>query len=373
VQEPQHAVAVVGGATVGADVAGRLAARGVLVVVFEQHPRPYGQVEDRLPRWHVKLRRKEYETIDAKLDRPGVHFVPRTKIGRDIPFDDLMRDWGFSAVVQAHGGWRERPLDVPDAGRFVGHGLLYHHDVIQWFNHFQERGYAGPHCQIVDGAIVVGGGCASVDAVKVLQIELVREALAERGIDEDALDIEAKGIPDVLEEHGLGWDDLELAGTTLYYRRRVEDMPLAEIPEDVDPEQRYRYETTRRRVLEKAMQKYCFQVRPQRAPVAVLHEGERLVGLRFQRVHVENGTAIPVAGAFDDVRAPLVVSSIGRIPESPSGLAASDVLDHHLDEPPLAPERVEHLLALVRARQAAVGYTMSYKEWLARVTRAELE
>jgi ferredoxin--NADP+ reductase len=348
-----------------------LAARGVLVVVFEQHSRPYGTVEDRLPRWHVKLRRKEHETIDAKLDRPGVHFVPQTKIGRDIPFDDLVREWGFSAVVRAYGGWRDRPLDVPDAERFVGHGLVYHRDVIRWFNHSQERGYAGPQCQIVDGAIVVGGGCGSVDVVKVLQIELVRDALAERGVDEDALDVEAKGIPDVLEEHGLGWDDLGLAGTTLYYRRRIEDMPLAEIPENVDAEQRYRYGTTRRRLLEKAMQKYCFQVRSQRVPVAVLHEGERLVGLRFQRTHVENGPATPVAGAFDDVRAPLVVCSVGRLLEPPRGLETSDVLDRHLDEPPLAPERIERLLALVRARQAAVGYTMPYREWLVQVTRAD--
>jgi NADPH-dependent glutamate synthase beta subunit-like oxidoreductase len=50
---PQHAVAVVGGATAGAEAAGMLAARGVTVVVFEQNPRPYGKIEDGLPRWHV--------------------------------------------------------------------------------------------------------------------------------------------------------------------------------------------------------------------------------------------------------------------------------------------------------------------------------
>ena len=73
-----HLVAVIGGATAGAEVAGRLAERGVRVVVFEMNPRPFGKIEDGLPRWHVGLRQKEYETIREKLSRPGVEFVPNT-------------------------------------------------------------------------------------------------------------------------------------------------------------------------------------------------------------------------------------------------------------------------------------------------------
>src|SRR5215467_6952034 len=82
----RHVVAVVGGATAGAEAAAMLADRGVVVVVFDQNARPYGKIEDGLPRWHVKLRRKEYETINDKLSRPGVYFVPCTKVGRDIDF-----------------------------------------------------------------------------------------------------------------------------------------------------------------------------------------------------------------------------------------------------------------------------------------------
>ena len=55
-----------------------LVERGIEVAVFEQNPRPYGKIEDGLPRWHVHLRKKEYETIGAKLSRKGVHFVPNT-------------------------------------------------------------------------------------------------------------------------------------------------------------------------------------------------------------------------------------------------------------------------------------------------------
>ncbi len=297
-----------------------LADRGVVAVVFEQNPRPYGKIEDGLPRWHVKLRRKEYETINDKLSRPDVHFVPCTKIGRDLDFPTLVSEWGFSAVLLAHGAWRDRPLQVPHADDYLGKGLIYQNPFIYWFNHFTERGYDGPQYEVADGALVVGGGLASIDVLKVLQIETARAALAERGIDENMLKLEQEGIPAVLDEHGFSWDDLGLRGATLVYRRRIEDMPLAEMPDGADESRRQKVETTRRRILEKAMQKYLFTVMPLRLPVAVLAEGERLAGLRLQRTRLEGGQAVPVEGAFEDVPAPLVVSSIGSVPEPMEGV-----------------------------------------------------
>jgi len=317
---PKHVVAVVGGATAGAEAAAMLAQRGVLVVVFEQNPRPYGKIEDGLPRWHVKLRRKEYETINDKLSRPGVYFVPCTKIGRDIDFPALVSEWGFSAVLLAHGAWRDRPLPVQGADAYLGKGLVYQNPFIYWFNHFTERGYDGPQYEVADGALVIGGGLASIDVLKVLQIETVRAALAERGIDEDMLKLEQEGIPAVLDEYGIRWDDLGLRGATLVYRRRIEDMPLAEMPDDADDARRQKFEGTRRRILEKAMQKYLFTVMPLRLPVGLLTKDDRLVGLRLQRTRLEGGQAVPVEGAFEEVRTPLVVSSIGSVPEPMEGV-----------------------------------------------------
>jgi len=443
-------VAVVGGATAGAEAAGALAARGITAVVFEQNPRPYGKIEDGLPRWHVKLRKKEYETINARLDRPGVHFVPNTKVGRDLEFDELAKSWGFSAVVLAHGAWRDRPLPVEGADRYLGKGLVYQNPFIYWFNHFTERGYEGPHYDVVDGAIVVGGGLASIDVMKVLQLELARRALAEQGIDEEMERLETDGIPAVLAEHGLTWEKLGLQGATLYYRRRIEDMPLTDIPEGTDPAKAQKLEATRRKILEKAMQKYCFAVEPLRVPVGLIVEDGRLAGLRFQRTKVEQGKAVPIDGAFEDVHAPLVVSSIGSVPEPMAGITMRNELYQWADAQlgrlagydtvfsvgnvvtgkgniiasrkhsvavsahvierflglgngkhageealvaagdaaidaasdriaaavrhgrPLAPADVDALLARVRARQEAVGYTGSYRDWLVQVTPPDL-
>ena len=56
--------------------------RGALVIVFEQNPRPYGKIEDGLPRWHVKQRKDEYEEINKRLDDPNILYLPLTRMGR---------------------------------------------------------------------------------------------------------------------------------------------------------------------------------------------------------------------------------------------------------------------------------------------------
>jgi NADPH-dependent glutamate synthase beta subunit-like oxidoreductase len=314
--EPCH---VVGGATAGAEVAGRLAERGAQAVVFEQNPRPYGKIEDGLPRWHEALRKKEYQTIGEKLARPGVHFVPRTRIGRDVGFAELARDWGFSAVVLACGAWRDRPLPIEGADAYLGRGLVYQNPFIIWFNHANEAAYDGPRFEPADGVLVVGGGLASIDVVKVLMLETTRARLAARGIEVPMLELEVKGIPKILAGHGLRFEDLGLEGCTLFYRRRVEDMPLMEAPEDATPERMEKVRKGRARILEKAMEKYRFRVEPLAAPEALLVEGGRLVGLRFRRTRMEGGRPVPTDESFER-RGPYVISSIGSIPEPLAGI-----------------------------------------------------
>ena len=115
----QHFVAIVGGAVAGSVAAEILADRGIRVAVFEQNKRPYGKIEDGLPRWHVEQRKQEYALIDARLKKPGVFFVPAVKLGRDLEFQDLCDNWGFSAVILANGAWRDRDLGVPGSEQFI--------------------------------------------------------------------------------------------------------------------------------------------------------------------------------------------------------------------------------------------------------------
>jgi hypothetical protein len=124
----------------------------------------------------------------------------------------------------------------------------------------------------------------------------------------------------VLERHGLRFEDLGLAGCTLVYRRRLEDMPRVEIPGDATPERRTKVEAARRKLLEKAIEKYRFRVEPLAAPDGLVVENDRLVGLRFRRTQIANGKLVPTDETFER-RGSLVISSIGSIPEPITGIA----------------------------------------------------
>ena len=314
-----HVVAIIGGATAGAEVAGRLAERGAQVVVFEMNPRPYGKIEDGLPRWHAALREKEYATISEKLARPGVHFVPNTKIGRDVGFEELAREWGFSAVVLACGAWNDRPLPIEGADAYLGKGLIYQNPFIIWFNHSHEAGYDGPVFEPLDDTIVVGGGLASIDVAKVVMLETTRAKLAERGIEVELLELEVKGIPKTLAAHGLTFEDLGLQGCTIFYRRRVEDMPLVTAPEGASPERLEKVAKSRERILAKATEKYRFALEPCSSPDGVIARDGQLVGLRLRRTVIENGRVIPTDETYER-RGSCVISSIGSIPEPLPGI-----------------------------------------------------
>jgi NADPH-dependent glutamate synthase beta subunit-like oxidoreductase len=312
-------MAVIGGAVAGAEVAATLADRGAEVVVFEQNPRPYGKIEDGLPRWHVNLRQKEYATIRKHLGRPGIHFVPLTRIGRDVDFRELVESWGFTGVVLANGAWRDRPVPVEGVDAYLGKGLVYQNPFIIWFNHAEEAGYDGPVHEPKDDTLVIGGGLASIDVAKALMLETTRAKLRERGIEIGLTELEVKGIPKILAGHGLAFEDLGLEGCTLYYRRRAEDMPLVEIPDGASPEREQKVRNSREKLLAKAMDKYRFQFEPLCMPDGLLTEGDRLAGWRFRRTRIEKGWPVPTDETFER-RGVATISSIGSVPEPIAGI-----------------------------------------------------
>ncbi len=318
--KPAHFVAIVGGAVAGSVAAEMLAQNGIKVAVFEQSARPYGKIEDGLPKWHLKLRLQEEKKIDSRLDHPNVFFVPNTRLGRDLGFHELLR-WGFSAILLANGAWRDRPLPLPGIDRFVGSGLVYQNELVRWFNHYHEPDYAGPQHHIPDGAIIVGGGLASLDVVKIVMLETTARALREHGVNIDVVELEHASIRDVLARHKLTLAALGLRGCTLYYRRRLEDMPLAPMPAEASAERRKNVFQARRKILRNFQAKFLFQVQPCRAPTGVLEEGGRLAGLVFSQTRVEEGRVHILPGTETPVPAPLVVSSIGSLPEPIPGLA----------------------------------------------------
>jgi ferredoxin/flavodoxin---NADP+ reductase len=313
-----HVVAIFGGAVSGAEASYQLSQRGIRSVVFEQNALPYGKIEDGLPKWHAKLRDKEEANIDAKLSDPHVTFVPMAKLGQNIDFLDVANNWGFSAVFLATGAWRDRPLGIEGIDDYVGRGLYYQNPFMQWYNHFHEPGFSGENFELADGALVIGGGLASIDICKALMMETVMASLAGRGINTTMFDLE-RGIGKVLEAHGLSLADLGLKGCTLVYRRRVKDMPL--FPGETDtPEKLAKAEAVREKVLLNAQSKFLFNVLPCHIPVDKIVEDGRLAGLVLRETRVEDGKVSEVPGSDRPHPAPLVVSSIGSVSEPLPGV-----------------------------------------------------
>ena len=404
-------VLVAGCAVAGSEAVAQFAQQGILTIAMEQNARPYGKIEDGLPRWHVKLRRQEYDKINAKLDNLNVCFIPLTKLGGDIALEEIL-GWGLSAVCLAVGAWRDRPLPVPGIDAYIGRGFYYQNPFVYWFNHYEEPNYDGPKYEAPDGAIVVGGGLASLDVVKILQLEAVGRALKARGLPGEMLELEHKGIKRSLEALGVTMADLNVKGCTLYYRRRVEDMPLAEPPDNPTPEQFAKIGMVRRKLLQNFLDKYLFSFHDRHVPVGLTAEGDRLVGLKFAETEVRDGRAAIRPGTEKEVRASLVISSIGSIPEPIQGietagelyrikdedsgeveglpgvfalgnavtgkgnilvslkhgrLVAKHVLKHLQGQPALPRDKIAAIEAKVKALQEKVGYSGNYREWIANV------
>ena len=311
-------VAVFGGAVSGAEAAHQLAQRGIHTVVFDQNLLPYGKIEDGLPKWHSKLRDREENRINEKLDHPLVTFVPGIGLGEDLSLKEVVEDWGFSAVLLATGAWKDRPLPVAGIEDYVDRGLVYQNSFIYWYNHKHEPDYSGPEYQALDGAIIVGGGLASLDVAKALMFETTARALRELGHEIDLFSMD-RSIAKVLDDLGIEFSELGLKGCTLYYRRRIKDMPLTPMPTDT-PEQLAKAQMIREKILSNFQKKYLFNVAPCHVPVDKIVKEGRLAGLTFRKTRIENGRVIEIPGTEKDVLTPLVVSSIGSIPEVIEGI-----------------------------------------------------
>ena len=325
--EPKPVVAIIGGAVAGSEAAAACAARGAIPIVFEQGERPYGKIEDGLPRWHVKLRDKEYKKIDENLGKDDVIFVPSTKIGTDLSWQELYGDVGFSAIVLANGAWNDRGLPIQGADAYDGRGLVYQNPFVYWFNHYEDEGYDGPVYEVPDGTIVVGGGLASIDVVKIVNLELYARALRERGLEVDIVEMEVKGIPRILEAHGITAEELGVEGCTLYYRRSKEDMPLASA-DNPTPKQLQKLRAARVKIMDRVIRKYFVKFEALSRPVDTIVDGDRLVGIRFQKTEIIEGRVKGLEGTEFEVRSPMIISSIGSVPRPIEGIPTKGELYH---------------------------------------------
>lgn len=314
-----HYIAIIGGSVSGSEAANMLAEQGHKVVVFDQNELPYGKLEDGLPMWHASLRDRQEQAIDEKLDHPNIEYFPLTEVGKDVSFEALVNDWGFSAVILANGAWDDRPLGLEQLEKKVGTNLIYQNPFLYWFNHKHEPGYNGPRYEVKNNTVVFGGGLASIDVIKIVMMELVMDALKKKyNIDVDVFTLEKKGVADILAEHNLTLDDLGIIPANLVYRRAAEDMPLAQ-PSDDTPEKIEKARQTSKKLIEKYTEKFLFNFIPQAVAEREIFEDGKFKGLVLRKMDQDGRKLIPTDETIE-IDTELVISSIGSIPKKINGL-----------------------------------------------------
>lgn len=316
----KHYIAIIGGSISGSESAFILAKKGYRVVVFEMNNLPYGKIEDGLPKWHINLRNKQEQNIDQRLNHKNISFIPNVKIGRDISFDDLFKNWKFTVVILANGAWKDRNLPIDNINKFIGNGLVYQNALMYWYNHKHEPDYNGPNYKINDGTVVIGGGLSSLDVMKLGMIELVQNALLKhKSLNIDLFTFEKKGILKVLDELGVSFKDLNIKGMTLIYRRNATDMPLKS-PRNNSNESILKAREVSKKLLHKYAKNFMFQFIPLSTPIEKIEVSGKLKGIIFQKNKIVDYKLIPVKEEIFEIKTTMVISSIGSLPEKITGL-----------------------------------------------------
>ena len=322
-------VLIIGGAVSGSTAVKKLTDEGIRCVVVEQNRMPYGKIEDGLPRWHEKQRINEYFKIDDIISNELVDFVPLTRIGKDVSFEEIY-NMGWSCIYFANGAWKDRSFPIKEIEDFDN--FYYQNPFVYWFNHYHEPSYNGPKVDIKDDAIVIGGGLASIDVCKITQLELVRQKVESKIENFDIIEMEHKGIPKYLEQYDMKYEDLGISGTTLVYRRNIENMPLTTIPEDATPEMVEKRKLARRKILNNTLDKFLFKVAECTQPVGLSHEDNILNGIEVIENEIIDGKLIAKENSNKILYGNTFISSIGSLPEPIQGIPMDGSTYNIVDE-----------------------------------------
>ena len=322
-------VLIIGGAVSGSTAVKKLTDEGIRCVVVEQNRMPYGKIEDGLPRWHEKQRINEYFKIDDIISNELVDFVPLTRIGKDVSFEEIY-NMGWSCIYFANGAWKDRSFPIKEIEDFDN--FYYQNPFVYWFNHYHEPSYNGPKVDIKDDAVVIGGGLASIDVCKITQLELVRQKVESKIENFDIIEMEHKGIPKYLEQYDMKYEDLGINGTTLVYRRNIENMPLTTIPEDATPEMVEKRKLARRKILNNTLDKFLFKVAECTQPVGLSYENNILNGIEVIENEIIDGKLIAKENSNKILHGNTFISSIGSLPEPIQGIPMDGSTYNIVDE-----------------------------------------
>ncbi|MBU0517800.1 FAD-dependent oxidoreductase, partial [bacterium] len=146
-------IAVIGAGPAGMSCAYQLAKLGYPVTVFEAFPKAGGMLRYGIPAYRLPR-----EILDKETDRileMGVELKLNTAVGKDIPYEDLQKEYKVIFVgIGAHQG-KKLGLDGEDA------------ENIWTGTEFLNKFNSGISLDLGDHVVVIGGGDTAIDAARV--------------------------------------------------------------------------------------------------------------------------------------------------------------------------------------------------------------
>lgn len=162
-----HQVAIIGSGPSGCFTAQALRKRlpSAQLTVFDSMPTPYGLVRHGIAADHQGAKAVHHQ-FDRLFTQPGIRFVGNTTVGRDVPWEAVLR--AFDAVVLATGLPQDRRLDVtPEAGvEVIGAGELLR--VLNSDPDSALRHRRGGLPSLGDDVAIIGTGNVAMDVARLL-------------------------------------------------------------------------------------------------------------------------------------------------------------------------------------------------------------
>ena len=290
--------------------------------LFEKLPVPFGLVRYGVAPDHPSIKFIA-SALEKTLDNPDIHLYCDVEFGKDVTLDELLER--YDAVLFATGAVEDKPLGLPGADLDGVYGAA---KFVEWYDGYPTGAREWP--LEAEEVAVIGGGNVAMDVAR----ELMRNAddllFIRRGVAQAKFSVQElremeklPGVQLIINEDDFDLDDdtIEEAGKDKLTRQMVEELfTIREMAEDMEDDGDTDFEGN------PADRKYYVHFNS--APVEVLGEDGKVVGIRVEKTETSADGRMSRTGEFEEYPVQAVYHAIGYKPATAPGIAYDERRAH---------------------------------------------